>query len=672
MLKIIILLIGLVSQVAAISACWASDTSLLFVGEDVSVLTIASRRAETPDKAPAIARVISSEEIEKRGFRTLGEVLADLPGFHISSGSSGTVSSLRGLPDGVLFLYDSVPFTSDAAKSILPLDQELSLANVQRIEIIRGPGSVLWGPDAFAGIVNIVPKRGRDVNGVELAAFGGSTPSEVGGALSWGKNAGLWEAFLSLSATSPNSSDPDYNVGALLGPNGKPLPLTERMTSGTIQDSKYTEAVLNFSWQDWLHLSGRWSDTRKEYVLEDKDAELRWPVHLEEPFWYVRLELEKKFAESALRLNGYYNAMDEQKQELDLPLQNLSSRVSYGELVYDRELWQGDGMLTLGASYRHNQIQGAEITKAYLPDFFELSTFSFFPSPQQSNFSTDMSALFGQLKRHWDHIDAWCGFRFTDHSEYQVKAVPNVGLSWSPVLNWNLKMLYGSSYRTPFARQLVNRSDLEMEEIDNTSASLTWRATPTLRLVATAFRDQVNNHTTQDPYYGGLSDPSTQKIYGLEFEAGWQVTPTLRLQGNATAFTHEGEDETYTYYAYTLEDGVWQRKPWASWSIPYETGPNTMVNAGLLWSPADKLNLSLNAKYETSWDYAFAKGEELESVAAGLQVNAGLTISDIAASAIDLQVTIKNLTNNSAMIKGTYGSMEPLPLGVYLELRWKF
>ena len=128
-----------------------NDTLLMFVGEDLDVLSIASRRQESAGQAPAVARVITREEIRERGIRTLSHALEMEPGFYLAKKEWGSQPYLRGIPDSVLFLYDTVPTGSDISKSLHPLDHELSLAPIKRIEILRGPGSVLWGPDAFAG-----------------------------------------------------------------------------------------------------------------------------------------------------------------------------------------------------------------------------------------------------------------------------------------------------------------------------------------------------------------------------------------------------------------------------------------------------------------------------------------------------------------------------------------
>ncbi|MBW2204135.1 MAG: TonB-dependent receptor plug domain-containing protein [Deltaproteobacteria bacterium] len=145
-----------------------NDTVLMFVGEDLEVLSIASRREEGAWQAPAVAEVITRKDLWEQGVRTLSQALEMTPGFYMAQKEWGSESYLRGIPNSTLLLYDTVvPMGSNATKSLQPLDYELSLAPVKRIEIVRGPGSVLWGPDAFAGIVNVVPLTGKDLDGVE-------------------------------------------------------------------------------------------------------------------------------------------------------------------------------------------------------------------------------------------------------------------------------------------------------------------------------------------------------------------------------------------------------------------------------------------------------------------------------------------------------------------------
>src|SRR6056297_2040839 len=150
------------------------DTMLLFVGEQVDILSIASRREESASKAPAVAQVISRDDFQEHGLQTLSQVLERTPGFYMAQKEWGSLPYLRGMPNSVLFLYDTVPIVSDTRKSLHQLDHDLSLAPVKKIEIIRGPSSVLWGPDAFGGVVNVVPLTGGDIDGLETGLMGGA------------------------------------------------------------------------------------------------------------------------------------------------------------------------------------------------------------------------------------------------------------------------------------------------------------------------------------------------------------------------------------------------------------------------------------------------------------------------------------------------------------------
>jgi outer membrane receptor for ferrienterochelin and colicin len=105
-----------------------NDTLLMFVGEDLEVLSIASRRRQSAWQAPAVVHVMTREEIHERGIQTLSDALAMEPGFYMAKKEWGTRPYLRGIPDSVLFLYDTVPTGSDTSKSLHSLDHELSLA----------------------------------------------------------------------------------------------------------------------------------------------------------------------------------------------------------------------------------------------------------------------------------------------------------------------------------------------------------------------------------------------------------------------------------------------------------------------------------------------------------------------------------------------------------------
>jgi outer membrane receptor for ferrienterochelin and colicin len=650
---------------------WAIDTSLLFVGEDLSALTIASRRAESIEQAPAVAQVITKEDLERNGVRTLGEALSMLPGFYMSSMEWGTQPYLRGVSNSILFLYDSVPLTSDNTKTVNPLDEELSLYPIERIEVIRGPGSVLWGPDAFAGIVNIVPKRGRDVDGVELNLRGGTPNHEADFNINWGRNAGLWEAFLSISATRLKPLQDKYNVVKFEGDESSPVSPSERLGHSEVDDSKYLEAVLNFSWQDWLHISGRWSDAERNYILGEPETDLNWAGKRESPFRFVRLEMERPMDHSNLRFNAYYNELDYKEEEIDLSW-NPKSHVSFGEILYDRELWDTKGLFTVGASYRYNKITDAIVRKQPLSNYLEPGNTLFTPLIEQDDFDTSLWSVFGQVRHHWKHLDAWLGLRLDDHSQYNQTISHNMGISWFPGPLWYLKLLYGTAYRTPYNQELVGRKDLDPERIQNLSMNFTWHPYASFSFSATAFWNEIRHHVQEEPY-GGFSKPGSEDIYGTELDISWQLCRSLRFWANTTVLSQDGDKEEYKVldFVFIRPDGT-KEKNYSSWETPFDTGPENLFNVGLLWGPLDRLDLSLRLQYADSITFYYKKGELRYSTKPQWLLDTTITARDVLFQNLDIQLALKNVFNRHYKVPGTYSLIEAAPFEAYLGLEWHY
>ncbi len=663
------LVVALALSVIASSDCLAVDTSLLFVGEDLSVLTIASRHAETPKQAPAIAQVLTREELEKRGIRTLGEALSTLPGFYLSPREWGTQPYLRGLPDSILFLYDSVPLTSDSTKSIHPLDEELSLAAIKRIEVIRGPGSVLWGPDAFAGIVNIVPERGRDVEGIRLSARAGTPNHERSCSLNWGRATGIWEGFLSLTATRIKPLEDRYNVVRFSsGSSEAPLPPQERLGLSHVDDSKYLEAVFNVSWQDRLRLSGRWSNSERNYILGETSSKLKWSGKRKAPFRFIRIEAQRPVGRDNLRLNAYYNELNYRERQVDISWRQ-KSHLYYAELLLDRELWDAKGILTLGASYRYDRITGAVISRTYLPDFLQPGNTFFTPTVEQEDYNTYLTSCFGQIKRHWKGLDVWLGLRLDNHSQYSQTMSHNLGLSWHPGRTWFLKLLYGTAFRTPYNQQLVDAGGLDPEQIENFSAQLSWQRSKALRLSVTAFWNKIFHHINEDPY-GGLSRPGAEDIYGFELEGSWQARPWLHLWANSSIYSQYGDDERYRLLNFI--DLTTMVKHYSSWETPFDTGPKNLFNVGADWDISNRFGLSFRLNYTGTRTFYYKKGILRYSTPALWLVDLTATARNVLYRGVNLKLALKNLFDRKYSVPGTYSPIKGSPFQAYIKINFEF
>ncbi|MND40450.1 Colicin I receptor precursor [compost metagenome] len=156
---------------AIASFTYANEEKISPVSEPVKLETIvvtAAGYAQDVSKAPASMTVITSEELAARQYNDITDVLRNTPGVVVSGAGSAQTVSIRGMGSGyTLFLVngkrqyskDVNPNGDDSGfeKNILP-----PMASIERIEVIRGPASTLYGSDAMGGVINIITKKVSD------------------------------------------------------------------------------------------------------------------------------------------------------------------------------------------------------------------------------------------------------------------------------------------------------------------------------------------------------------------------------------------------------------------------------------------------------------------------------------------------------------------------------
>ena len=180
-------------------------------------VSIASGTVKKLSHSAAVTSVITAEQIATMGATDLHEILETVPGMHVNiQPVTGDYSySMRGIRNDtnseVLLMMNgtrfSVPYQgTHMAGMIVPVE------NIQRIEVIRGPGSALYGADAFAGVINIVTKKAADLDGVTIGARGGNADTKS----SWGQYGGQWQGWDVATSLqySHNGADPDRIVEA--------------------------------------------------------------------------------------------------------------------------------------------------------------------------------------------------------------------------------------------------------------------------------------------------------------------------------------------------------------------------------------------------------------------------------------------------------------------------
>ncbi len=144
-------------------------------------------------EAPASVTIVTSEEIQRYGYRTLADILRNVEGFYVSYDRNYSYVGVRGfgLPgqynNGIALLVDGHRLNDDIFDAALigtefPIDVDL----IDRVEVIRGPNSSLYMASAFLAVVNIITKKGRDLPNLSVAAEAGGQGTYEG-RLSYGR-----------------------------------------------------------------------------------------------------------------------------------------------------------------------------------------------------------------------------------------------------------------------------------------------------------------------------------------------------------------------------------------------------------------------------------------------------------------------------------------------------
>jgi len=157
----------------------ASPTPSPCEAEAEQVVVSATRFDIPLDQSPASVSVISSEDIEQKQIQRVSDALREVPGLSVvQTGTAGQLTSvfIRGLrSEHTQILLDGIPINQGLQGAFNFAD--LTTEDIDRIEVVRGPQSTLYGPRALAGVIQIFTKQGTGTPGVLLAAEGGSYDS---------------------------------------------------------------------------------------------------------------------------------------------------------------------------------------------------------------------------------------------------------------------------------------------------------------------------------------------------------------------------------------------------------------------------------------------------------------------------------------------------------------
>jgi iron complex outermembrane recepter protein len=237
-------------------------------------VTLPLRREERIMDAPAAVAVLTSEDVRRQGAVSLAEALRHVPGLFVGrfSASSWIVAS-RGFgsttANKMLVMIDGRTVYSPLFSGVFWNQHDMMMLDIDRVELIRGPGASLWGSNAVNGVINVVSKRAADTQGVLLTVAGGAeerftTALRYGGRAGAGHYRVYGKFFDRDDANLPGGVD--AHDGQRLGQGGFKLEFEPAAHGFTLQGDVYrtradtaTDADIR---ADGANVLGRWTYRR--------------------------------------------------------------------------------------------------------------------------------------------------------------------------------------------------------------------------------------------------------------------------------------------------------------------------------------------------------------------------------------------------------------------------
>jgi outer membrane receptor for ferrienterochelin and colicins len=502
--------------------------------------------------APASVTVITAEEIQAHGYRTLADVLASVRGFLLSYDHSYDYIGVRGFGrpgdynTRVLILLDGHPvndiiYGSAAAGADLMVD----LALIERLEVIRGPGSALYGASAFFAVVNMVTYDGNTLGGTEVAAEYGSR-ARAGALATWGTGFGGGGSLL-LSASGFHDDgddihwaeydDPATNAGWFRSGDGEDAGHAyAKFRQGELKAvAAWSQRVKHMPTGEWGMI---FNDTGAWQSDERLALNLAWEHGLSESSM-----LRARLSWDDYRFTGDYPYdVAEPGDPLDRVVQHDSAHGRWwsGELQWAGR--HGRHRLVAGADFRH--ATSAEQT-SMMVESQEVLLATTSPYDNTSAYLQDEWSLA-------NGVSLYAGLRYDNYRSFGSNLTPRCGLVTHPNARTTAKLLYGGAFRAPNVYELYYgdgvsqkaNPHLDPERIRTWEAVIERELGEHVRAGLSAFHSTITGLVEErvDPadsllVFANLGDART---WGVEAEVDARLLPGLR--GRLGASLQDTED----------------------------------------------------------------------------------------------------------------------------------
>lgn len=509
----------------------------------------ASKHLQSTADAPSSVTLITADEIQQHGYRTLGDILQTVRGFFVTDDRNYSTVGIRGFArpgdynTRILLLVDGHRLNDNIYDEAMigtefPIDIDL----IERIEIIRGPTSSLYGSNALFAVIDIITKRGQDLKGLELSSSAASFNSYEGRITYGGK---LQQLEFVISGTFYGSRGhnqlffPEFNTAQ-----------TNNGIASHADDDQVGSSLATISFHDFTLQSvygtrekgiptGAYGTTFNNSGTRTTDTHNYIDLRYEHNFvnsWDV---LARTFYDSYTYHGTYIYPSPVDPAQTSPNLDRADGKWWGAELQITKTLLRRN-RVTAGGEYRDNIRQDqADYT---------LNPYSLLLEDKRRSF---VGAVYLQDELSVTKSLALnAGFRYDYYSAMDGSSDPRAALIYHPSSQTTFKLIYGEAFRVPNVYELYysappNLPNLALHPEKIRSTEFVWEQglTNRLRFSTSAFYDWIDGLITEEPVANDLlifRNLQDAKSAGLEFEVKGQVSHGL--EGSASYSFQETKD----------------------------------------------------------------------------------------------------------------------------------
>lgn len=506
--------------------------------------------------------VITQEEIRRSSARNVGELLEDIPGVRINNDGGQGMKRIKIRGEDAfrtLVMIDGQKVSEHKSMSGSPMLIDPSM--IERIEVIKGPASVLYGSDAIGGAINIITKKGgtKPIEGEVSAGMNTSASGKNASGSIYGGIDG-WKYRLSASIEDNDN---------LKTPKGEMenTYFTARSVSGFLSYDFTQDATVGAS-LDYYDLEFGSSDVNTPGFTVDVPKWTRFKAAAFGEFRnisdaFVRLRTDVFYQKSKkdmvntvpkqggmpFQVNPYADNKTDQygfSVQTDWQLGNNNYLIAGYELSYDQLEAHSWTMLGVTIPYKDDLYDGYQMTNA---------VYASMESQLPADVTLTYGARYTYVKTNMDSRDVQNAGSWGNANQSDGKLIFNVGLLWRTTDNLSLRASYAQGYRSPILQELYvdtsmgqpgsmtyANSDLKPETSDNFEIGARWNSAAVStdlalfysqadNYIATIYKDLVPGKGGSGYQYDNVAEATT---FGAELSASVRIQE-LGLEPYVTA-----------------------------------------------------------------------------------------------------------------------------------------